>query len=142
MTRAMATPNRFAQALRDTIIPVLSHLTPFQHAFVQRLSGLGIAYEGSPIVEGGGERYFDDSLRGGEGIRSRFLLMIGEGADHRLERPRGSSPIRSATSSSSARDPLQGIALVRPDGYLAFSTRHEGAAALESVRSVMESMLT
>ena len=26
LTRAMGTPNRFAQALRDTIIPVLSHL--------------------------------------------------------------------------------------------------------------------
>ena len=81
LTRAMGTPNRFAQALRDTIIPVLSHLSPFQHAFVNRLSGLGIAYGGSPIVEGGGERYWDDSLRGGEGIRSRFLLLVGDGAD-------------------------------------------------------------
>ena len=50
---------------------------------------------------------FDDSLRGGEGIRSRLLLMIGEGADSSAQRPRGSSPIRSATSSSSARDPLR-----------------------------------
>ena len=41
LTRAMGTPNRFAQALRDTIIPVLSRLTPFQHAFVNRLSGTG-----------------------------------------------------------------------------------------------------
>ena len=141
MTRAMATPNRFAQALRDTIIPVLSHLTPFQHAFVQRLSGLGIAYEGSPIVEGGGERYFDDSLRGGEGIRSRFLLMIGEGAD-----PAGREAARQLADSF--RDVLElrsrtdeGIALVRPDGYLAFSTRHHGAAALEPVRSNVESMV-
>jgi len=141
MTRAMATPNRFAQALRDTIIPVLSHLTPFQHAFVQRLSGLGIAYEGSPIVEGGGERYFDDSLRGGEGIRSRFLLMIGDGS--------GASTHEAARQlADSFRDVLElrsraveGIALVRPDGYVAFSTRHEGSAALDSSRSLLESIL-
>jgi hypothetical protein len=35
----------------------------------------------------------------------------------------------------------EGIALVRPDGYLAFSTRHHGAAALEPVRSTVESMV-
>ena len=32
MTRAMATPNKLAQTLRDAIIPMVSHLTPFQHA--------------------------------------------------------------------------------------------------------------
>jgi 2-polyprenyl-6-methoxyphenol hydroxylase-like FAD-dependent oxidoreductase len=42
LTRIMATPNKFAQALRDTFIPMLSGLAPFQHAFVQRLSELGI----------------------------------------------------------------------------------------------------
>ena len=141
MTRAMATPNRFAQALRDTIIPVLSHLTPFQHAFVQRLSGLGIAYEGSPIVEGGGERYFDDSLRGGEGVRSRFLLMVGDGADQATQEA-------ASQLAESFRDvlelrtrPVQGTALLRPDGYLAFSTRHDGATALDSVRSTLDSMV-
>jgi hypothetical protein len=32
-------------ALRDTVIPMVSRLAPFQHAFVQRLSELGIAYQ-------------------------------------------------------------------------------------------------
>jgi len=27
-------------------------------------------------VEGAGERYFDDSPRGGDGIRSRFVLAV------------------------------------------------------------------
>jgi hypothetical protein len=27
-------------------------------------------------VEGAGERYFDDSPRGGDGIRSRFVLVV------------------------------------------------------------------
>ena len=56
LTKVMGTPNRFAQALRDTVIPMVSRLAPFQHAFVQRLSELGIAYRGSPIVEGPGKR--------------------------------------------------------------------------------------
>ena len=85
LTRVLGTPNRFAQALRDAVIPMVSRLAPFQHAFVQRLSELGIAYRGSPIVEGSGERYFDDSLRGGDGIRSRFLLVVEEEADSSLK---------------------------------------------------------
>ena len=60
LTKAMGTANRLAQTVRDAVIPVVSRLPPFQHAFVQTLSGLGIAYRGSPIVEGSGERYFDD----------------------------------------------------------------------------------
>jgi hypothetical protein len=37
LTRAMSTPNRLAQMVRDTVIPMVSRLAPFQHAFVQRL---------------------------------------------------------------------------------------------------------
>ena len=61
---------------RDTVIPIVSRLAPFPPAFGQRLAELGIAYPGSPIVEGAGKRYFDDSRGGGQGIRSRFLLLI------------------------------------------------------------------
>ena len=71
MTKAMGTPNKIAQALRDTVIPMVSRLAPFQHAFVERLSELGVAYHGSPIVEGAGKHQLDDSMRGGQGIRSR-----------------------------------------------------------------------
>jgi hypothetical protein len=73
LTKTMGTPNKFAQMLCDTVIPMVSRLAPFQRAFVQRLSELGITYHGSPIVEGAGKRYFDDSLRGGDGIRNRFF---------------------------------------------------------------------
>ena len=68
LTRALGTPNRFAQALRDTIIPVLSRLTPFQHAFVNRLSGLGIAYGGSPIIEGAGSDAGTNRCAAGRGF--------------------------------------------------------------------------
>ncbi len=139
LTKAMGTPSKLAQILRDTVIPMVSRLAPFQHAFVQRLSELGIAYRGSPIVEGAGERYFDDSLRGGDGIRSRFLLVFDNDAD---------SSTREAAErlSESFRDIVElrlrardDITLVRPDGYIAFSARRrDGVAALRAVRSLLE----
>jgi hypothetical protein len=51
-------------------MPLISRVAPFHNALVQKLSELGIAYKGSPIVEGPGEEYFDDSMRGGKGIRT------------------------------------------------------------------------
>ena len=44
LTRALGTPSKLAQLLRNAVIPMVSRLAPFQHAFVQRLSELGIAY--------------------------------------------------------------------------------------------------
>src|SRR5215469_1603027 len=140
LTKVMSTPNKFAQALRDTVIPMVSRLAPFQHAFVQRLSELGIAYQGSPIVDGPGKRYFDDSIRGGKGITNRFLLLI----DDRT------SPSTSETAKSlcqSFPDTLElrpvshhpGITLVRPDGYIAFAAdATDSAAALNSVRCLLQ----
>ena len=51
LTEAMEHP-RLAQHLRNVVIPPWSRVyAHFRHAFVQRLSELGIAYAGSPIVE-------------------------------------------------------------------------------------------
>ena len=137
LTRAMGTPNKFAQALRNAVIPMVSRLAPFHHAFVQRLSELGVAYRGSPIVEGAGGRYFDDSLRGGDGIRSRFLLMCDPGSAI------GEAAEDLAASFSAVVErragPRHEIMLVRPDGYVAYSAHDRaGVAALESVRSLLE----
>jgi hypothetical protein len=139
LTKVMGTPNKFAQVLRNAVIPVLSRLAPFQHAFVERLSELGIAYHGSPIVEGAGERYLDDSLRGGEGILSRFLLMPGDDADS----PVTEGARRLANSFGDTVELRAGAAravtLVRPDGYVAYAAHNgERLAALESVRSILE----
>jgi 2-polyprenyl-6-methoxyphenol hydroxylase-like FAD-dependent oxidoreductase len=139
LTKAMGTPNRFAQALRDTVIPMVSRLAPFQHAFVERLSELGIAYRGSPIVEGAGKRYFSDSIRGGNGIRSRFLLLCDNGEEAGVM----ADATRLAESFHDVLELREGsrgeVTLVRPDGYIAYSAhRHDLAGALESVRSVLE----
>jgi FAD binding domain len=138
LTTAMGTPNKLAQTLRDAVIPMVSRLAPFQHAFVQRLSELGIAYRGSPIVEGAGKRYFDDSLRGGDGIRSRFLLMCGGTVDRSVME-------YAKQLAGSFRDLVElrtghghDIILVRPDGYTAYSA-HGGdhVAVLKSVRALL-----
>ena len=139
MTKALATPSKLAQAVRDTIIPLVSRVAPFQHGMVQRLSQLGIAYAGSPIVEGAGKRYFDDSLRGGNGICSRFLLFVGHDSE--------SSTIEAAKELCRSFSDIvelrwaqdRGINLVRPDGYVACEAHErDGASAIASVRSVLE----
>ena len=138
LTRALGTPSRLAQALRDTIIPILSRLVPFQHAFVERLSGLGVSYQGSRIVEGAGERFFDDSVRGGRNIGSRFLLLhdrTQSDLDPVLEQLEESFK----DVVEVRRAPGDGIVLVRPDGYVAYSaSSRKGAAALSSVRSILQ----
>jgi 2-polyprenyl-6-methoxyphenol hydroxylase-like FAD-dependent oxidoreductase len=139
LTKVMGTPNKFAQALRDTVIPMVSRLAPFQHAFVQRLSELGVAYRGSPIVEGAGERYFDDSVRGGKGILNRFLLVLGDDAESSTAEA-AKQLAGSMTDIVELRSaPRRGITLVRPDGYIAYSDHdRDPIAALKSIRSLLE----
>lgn len=139
MTRALATPSKLAQVVRDTVIPLVSRVAPFQHGMVQRLSQLGITYTGSPIVEGAGKRYFDESLRGGTGIGRRFLLMMAKDAGpataQAAQQLCGELPeiveLRSAQNHN--------VTLVRPDGYIAAEApAREGAHAIASMRSILE----
>jgi hypothetical protein len=139
LTKVMGTPNRFAQAMRDTLIPMVSRLAPFQHAFVGKLSELGIAYRGSPIVEGPGKRYFDDSIRAGTGIGSRYLLFVqndempsmGRAGKEILELLRDIVELRPSHHA--------GMTLVRPDGYIAWSAHHgDSMSGLEAVRSLLQ----
>lgn len=138
MTRAMGTPSKLAQAARNTVIPVVSRLAPFQHAFVQTLSELGVAYRGSPMVEGPGERYFDDRLCGGAGICSRFLLLMGESADASTAEAARQlcASFPDIVESRTAR--RRGITLLRPDGYIAYSSSARDSAAIADARSVLQ----
>jgi hypothetical protein len=139
LTKVMGTPSKFARALRNTVLPVVSRLPRFQHVFVQGLSELAVAYPDSAIVEGSGKRYFDDSMRGGNGIRSRFLMMIGpdkasatrEMAKQLCESFHDIVELRSSRNA--------GVTLVRPDGYVAYSAQpRDLVRALASVRSLLE----
>ena len=139
LTKAMGTPSRLAQVLRDAVIPMVSRLAPFQHAFVQRLSELGIAYRGSAIVEGTGERFFDDSLRGGDGIRGRFLLLLGNDADSSTKQAAKELAGSFIDIVELRFRPGHDLTLVRPDGYVAYSAhKRDEIAALTPVRSLLE----
>jgi 2-polyprenyl-6-methoxyphenol hydroxylase-like FAD-dependent oxidoreductase len=142
LTKMLGTPNRLAQTLRNTALPMVSRLPSFQRAFVQTLSGLGVAYPGSPVVEGNGKRYFDDSMRGGEGVRSRFLLFCDD-ADRGVEE----AAIRVAVSLGDFVDLRlrrgSRVMLVRPDGYVAYLGKGRDAlAALANVRWLLESQIS
>jgi len=138
LTKIMGTPHKFAQSLRDTVIPIVSRLASFQHAFVQRFSELGIAYRGSPIVEGPGKRYFNDSLRGGKGINSRFILFLGNEAEASAKE--AAKKLAESFSDVVKLRSLdnQGLLLVRPDSYIAYSSTNSDTAAFEAIRSVLQ----
>jgi hypothetical protein len=118
LTHVMGTPNRFVAALRNAVIPMVSGLAPFQHAFVRRLSELGIGYRGSPIVDGPGERFLDESMLGRNGISSKFLLMT-EAPSLNLIRI-WSAPLKELVEARPFYG--RGLNLVRPDGYVALSS--------------------
>lgn len=138
LTRVLGTRNRLAQALRNAVIPLLSRSAAFRHAFVRRLSELGIDYHGSPIVEGRGARHFDDSMRGG-GIRGRFLLLLSDDAERAFREAAERLAVSFGDVVELRPRPVRGLTLVRPDGYVAYSSHNgDGIAALESVRSILE----
>jgi 2-polyprenyl-6-methoxyphenol hydroxylase-like FAD-dependent oxidoreductase len=139
LTEVMGTRSRLAQAIRNTVIPWVSGLSAFQHGFVQNLSELGIAYRGSPIVQGDGKRYFDESLGGGKGINGRFLLVLGDnsGPSTKEDAKRYCESLDRVVELRLA--PEHGIRLVRPDGYLAFAADgREQPGALDSIRSLLD----
>ena len=138
MTTVMGTPNRVVQALRDTFFPLVARLAPFQHALVQRLSELDIGYSGSPIVRGSGKRYFDDSMRGGTGIRSRFLLLLNEdsGSATKEEATRLRESFPEILELRMARRPR--VTLVRPDGYVAYESQDEEPGAVAAAGALLE----
>ena len=91
-------------------------------------------------MKGEGERFFDDSLRGGDGIRNLFLLIINRDRD-------SSSRAAAAQLCESLKDIVelrfrfylgQKTFLVRPDGYVAYSSHSGGIAALNAVRLLLE----
>jgi hypothetical protein len=139
ITKAMGTPSKVAQAIRNIAIPVVSRFAPFQRGFVQTLSELGVAYSESPIIEGPGARYFDESLRGGHGIGSRFVLFVGADGNpvSSAEVKNLGEDFRDVLDVRSGQHP--GITLVRPDGYIAYGSHGSSTpSALKSARAVLE----
>jgi 2-polyprenyl-6-methoxyphenol hydroxylase-like FAD-dependent oxidoreductase len=137
MTKVFGTRSQAAQAARDTLVPLVSRLSLFQRAFVGRLSGLDNAYRGSPIVEGAGRRYFDESLRGGEGIKSRFTLMLGADANETVVAAATRLVMDFAEVLELRTFARRGIVLLRPDGYTAYDASRSDDAGLRSIRMLL-----
>lgn len=135
LTEGLGSRNRIVEGIRDTMIPVVTHVPAFQHIFVNRLSGLGNAYGGSPVVEGAGERYFDESLCGGA-FGLRFLLAIPSGDSDTLQAAaKLVNRFPEALEVHSSADPR--LLLVRPDGYLAYRAAHADASGMAAVEEVL-----
>jgi 2-polyprenyl-6-methoxyphenol hydroxylase-like FAD-dependent oxidoreductase len=136
LTKALGSAGKLVQAVRNAVIPVVSEWSLFQKRFVQNLSELSLAYSGSPIVQGSGKRFWDDSLRGGKGIESRFLLLIGSGAHSATQQEATLFCETFADLVELRHAKRSGIALVRPDGYIAYEGEDAGTA-LDSIRSLL-----
>jgi len=136
LTTVLGASNPLAQGIRDAVIPVVTHIPRVEHAFIERLSGLGNSYRGSPIVEGGGHRYFDDSLRGGRGIGRRFILLV-PAADAATADAAKSLAERFSDALEVRTYEARGLLLLRPDGYAAYDPGTSAPAELPSVEAVL-----
>jgi hypothetical protein len=136
MTRALGATSLLAQVVRDAVIPAAMRLPGIRRRMVRRLSQLDISYAGSPIVEGAAERLFADSLRGGAAIKSRFLLLLGNAEQ---DSPEADELLKDFTQDLELRRQAQaGMMLLRPDGYVAYSsTAARATEALGAVRGVL-----
>lgn len=139
MTRALGTPSKLAQSTRNFVVPLLLQVPPFRHTMVQRLSQLGVSYSGSPIVKHGGTRYFDQSLRGGHGICSKFLLLLGSAAAA-SDRKAAQELVAEMSDVVELRpSPDKETKLVRPDGYIACDATR-GGHSISAMRSLLHTM--
>lgn len=118
LTNALGARNPIVAEFRNAAIPVVTHFPKIQEAFAERLSGLGIAYKGSPIVEGNGKRYFDASLAGDAGIAGRFILMLPSGEHDDAAANGFAARFDGVVERRASADGA--VRLVRPDGYLAY----------------------
>lgn len=139
LTRALGTPSRLAQVLRDGIIPALSHIAPFQHILVARLSGLAVRYHPSAIIRGSGERYFDDAMRGGVGVRDRFLLLLDVRAPAAAAQAARDLTVAHEALLELRSTSQRGLTLVRPDGHIACRS-NDWISALTQTRDVLDLM--
>ncbi len=136
LTNALGVRNPIARGFRDAAIPILTHLPALQHGFVDRLSGLGIAYHGSPIVAGSGRRCFDESLRGALG--SRFILVAPEtriGSLSREVRERFPDAVEMRASNNAA------LLVIRPDGYVAYERPSDDSNAVDEIIEILSRQL-
>jgi len=76
---------------------------------------------------------------GGDGIRSRFLLVVDDDADSSIKEAAKQLAGSFSEIVELRVGPCHDMTLVRPDGYIAYSAHNsDGIAALKSVGSLLE----
>ena len=145
LTKAMASRNEIAQAIRNRAIPLLTRMDSFRRLFVQTLSELSVGYAHSPIVEGKGARAVDAPIVAANATRlyqrlgDRFVLLL----------PRAHAPdfealvarFGAAVIEVAERAGNEGAQLVRPDGYVAFESKNASDREARAVAAVLEKQL-
>ena len=136
MTKAMASRNRVARAVRKRAVPILTELDAFKRYFVGLLTELSLGYPNSPVIHGKGQRAADEPLANEahlyQHLGNGFVLLAPEQAslDALLARYAGALERQTPLSQG-------GLRLVRPDGYVAF----ESATATELDVQLLERVL-
>ena len=140
----IASPGRWGHrtnSLRRCVMPSSPWFRTWRRFSAPSCSGCqdsASAYRGSPIVKGAGQRYFDESLRGGDGIRSRFLLMCDgtRGCGNQGGRE-GARPVverdRRVAMESPSRDHAGPARRLRR----VLAASDDGIAALEAAQSIL-----
>jgi len=77
-------------------------------------------------------------VRGGNGILSRFLIVVGNDAEPSTTESAKQLSKSFADILEFRLGPGQGITLVRPDGYIAYAASSRDGNALQSIRSLLE----
>ncbi len=120
MTRVALLRNPIVQSIRNFVVSHVTRLSPVQQRMAEQLTELDIAYPGSPLSAGKGERApgaLQADLRIGGGDRPRLTLL------HRAD---DQAAIALAADWPGLVQALESAVghptLVRPDGYIAIET--------------------
>jgi FAD binding domain len=134
LVRLLTMRNRAQRAVRDTVIPVVSHVPVAQRAAARKLSQLSVAYPRSPLVQPGGhgrgpkpgDRFPDVEVGGQHGpawlhhlLGSGRHVLVVSGADVRSALEKAGVGRYAELVDVVSGHPGSGFALVRPDAILA-----------------------
>jgi len=136
LSNTMGARNLLARGIRDYLTPRVTENRAFRRAFASQLTGLGIKYDRSPIVDGVGRHAPDESVRAPGRERRLYDVLAGR---YVIVVPASAPAIvvaafdnfahhyGGALSSLVADEPGEPVVrLVRPDGYLALEAALSG----------------
>ena len=137
LTKALGTPSKLAQLLRDTLIPMVSRLRRSSMPSCKDFPSWELLITEARSSKEPAKDTSTVAARRNPGIRSRFVLVLATDADSTIK-----DAAKQLAESFSDIVELRlvgdhGLALVRPDGYIAYSAR-DGEEELRTIRALLE----